>query len=52
VVRSSPTYQDPSIRIIAREHGIRRSGTGNATDVLKDGQRITVDGGAGVVELA
>jgi phosphohistidine swiveling domain-containing protein len=39
--------------IIAREHGIPAVvGTGNATDVLKDGQRITVDGSAGVVELA
>jgi len=39
--------------IIAREHGIPAVvGTGNATDVLKDGQRVTVDGSAGVVEVA
>jgi rifampicin phosphotransferase len=38
--------------IIAREHGIPAVvGTGNATDVLKDGQQVTVDGSAGVVEL-
>jgi phosphohistidine swiveling domain-containing protein len=39
--------------IIAREHGIPAVvGTGNATVVLMDGQRVTVDGNAGVVELA
>jgi pyruvate,water dikinase len=39
--------------IIAREHGIPAVvGTGNATDVLKDGQRVTVDGSTGVVEVA
>jgi pyruvate,water dikinase len=39
--------------IIAREHGIPAVvGTGNATDVLKDGQRVTVDGSRGVVEAA
>ncbi len=38
--------------IIAREHGIPAVvGTGNATDVLEDGQCVTVDGDAGVVEL-
>jgi len=38
--------------IIAREHGIPAVvGTGNATVVLMDGQRVTVDGSAGVVEL-
>jgi phosphohistidine swiveling domain-containing protein len=38
--------------IIAREHGIPAVvGTGNATDVLKDGQRVTVDGNTGIVEL-
>ncbi len=38
--------------IIAREHGIPAVvGTGNATSVLKDGQRVTVDGNQGVVEL-
>jgi pyruvate,water dikinase len=38
--------------IIAREHGIPAVvGTGNATDVLEDGQRVTVDGGRGLVEL-
>ena len=38
--------------IIAREHGIPAVvGTGNATDVLRDGQRVTVDGSIGVVEL-
>jgi len=39
--------------IIAREHGIPAVvATGNATQVLKDGQRVTVDGTTGVVELA
>jgi pyruvate,water dikinase len=39
--------------IIAREHGIPAVvGTGNATEVLKDDQRVTVDGSTGVVELA
>ena len=39
--------------IIAREHGLPAVvGTGNATAVLKDGQRVTVDGNMGVVELA
>ena len=39
--------------IIAREHGIPAVvGTGNATVVLKDGQRVTVDGSTGVVEVA
>ena len=39
--------------IIAREHGIPAVvGAGNATQVLKDGQRVTVDGTTGVVELA
>jgi pyruvate,water dikinase len=38
--------------IIARELGIPAVvGTSNATDVLKDGQRVTVDGNIGVVEL-
>jgi phosphohistidine swiveling domain-containing protein len=38
--------------IIARELGIPAVvGTGNATDVLTDGQRVTVDGSIGVVEL-
>jgi phosphoenolpyruvate synthase/pyruvate phosphate dikinase len=38
--------------IIARELRIPAVvGTGNATDVLKDGQRVTVDGTIGVVEL-
>jgi pyruvate,water dikinase len=38
--------------IIAREHGIPAVvGAGNATGVLKDGQRVTVDGNMGVVEL-
>jgi len=38
--------------IIAREHGIPAVvGTGNATATLKDGQRVTVDGNMGVVEL-
>lgn len=38
--------------IIAREYGIPAVvGTGDATEVLKDGQRVTVDGSAGVVEL-
>jgi pyruvate,water dikinase len=39
--------------IIAREHAIPAVvGTGNGTDVLRDGQRVTVDGGTGRVELA
>lgn len=39
--------------IIAREHGIPAVvGTGNATDLLLDGQRVTVDGSTGVVEVA
>jgi pyruvate,water dikinase len=39
--------------IIAREHGIPAVvGTGDATKVLKDGQRVTVDGTRGIVELA
>jgi pyruvate,water dikinase len=39
--------------IIAREHGIPAVvGTGNATSVLRDGQRVIVDGGTGVIELA
>jgi pyruvate,water dikinase len=39
--------------IIAREHGIPAVvDTGNATDILKDGQRVTVDGNTGVIELA
>jgi pyruvate,water dikinase len=38
--------------IIAREHGIPAVvGTGNATDVLRDGQTVTVDGTTGVVEI-
>jgi phosphohistidine swiveling domain-containing protein len=27
-------------------------GTGSATHILKDGQRVTVDGNTGVVEIA
>jgi pyruvate,water dikinase len=39
--------------IIAREHRIPAVvGTGNATNTLKDGQRVTVDGNTGVVEIA
>jgi phosphohistidine swiveling domain-containing protein len=38
--------------IIAREYGIPAVvATGNATAVLRDGQRVTVDGDAGVVQL-
>jgi phosphohistidine swiveling domain-containing protein len=38
--------------IIAREYGIPAVvDTGNATDALKDGQRVTVDGNTGLVEL-
>ena len=37
--------------IIAREHRIPAIvGTGNATHLLKDGLRVTVDGSTGVVE--
>jgi pyruvate,water dikinase len=39
--------------IIAREHRIPAVvGTGSATHILKDGQRVTVDGNTGVVEVA
>jgi pyruvate,water dikinase len=39
--------------IIAREHGIPAVvGTGNATAVVHDGQRVSVDGSAGIVEMA
>jgi pyruvate,water dikinase len=39
--------------IIAREHRIPAVvGTGNATNTLQDGQRVTVDGNTGVVEIA
>jgi len=39
--------------IIAREHGIPAVvGTGNGSAILRDGQRVTVDGGRGVVEPA
>lgn len=39
--------------IIAREHGIPAVvGTGNGTTTLRDDQLVTVDGTAGVVELA
>jgi phosphohistidine swiveling domain-containing protein len=39
--------------IIAREYKVPAVvATGNATSVLRDGQRITVDGTAGVVEVA
>jgi rifampicin phosphotransferase len=38
--------------IIAREHGIPAVvGTRNATDVLRDGQTVTVDGTMGLVEI-
>jgi pyruvate,water dikinase len=38
--------------IIAREHGIPAVvDTGNATATLRDGQRVTVDGTTGIVEL-
>jgi phosphohistidine swiveling domain-containing protein len=36
--------------IIAREYGIAVVGCGDATLRLKDGQRVAVDGTAGVVE--
>jgi PEP-utilising enzyme, mobile domain len=52
-VRSAPRGILSHPAIIAREHGIPAVvGTGNATAVLKDGQRVTVDGNAGVVDLA
>jgi phosphoenolpyruvate synthase/pyruvate phosphate dikinase len=39
--------------LVAREYGIPAVvGTGDATGRLQDGQVVTVDGGAGVVELA
>jgi len=38
--------------IIAREYGIPAVvGTGNGTSVLRDGQRVTVDGSTGVVDV-
>jgi pyruvate,water dikinase len=38
--------------IVAREYGLPAVvGTGNATSKIKDGQRIRVDGGRGVVTL-
>ena len=38
--------------IVAREFGIPAVvGTGNATDLLVDGQRVTVDGSAGTVTV-
>jgi len=44
--------QKEGVVIIAREHGIPAVvGSGNATDVLKDGQPVTVDGSRGLVEL-
>jgi pyruvate,water dikinase len=39
--------------LVAREYGIPAVvGTGDATTRLRDGQQVTVDGSAGVVELA
>jgi pyruvate,water dikinase len=38
--------------VVAREYGIPAVvGTGRATDVIKDGQTIEVDGDAGVVRI-
>jgi pyruvate,water dikinase len=38
--------------IIAREYGIPAvMGTGNGTEIIRDGQSITVDGGEGRVYL-
>ena len=38
--------------VVAREYGIPAVvGTGRATDVIKDGQTIGVDGDAGVVRI-
>lgn len=38
--------------VVAREYGIPAVvGTGNATDVIRDGMRIRVDGGTGSVEV-
>jgi pyruvate,water dikinase len=38
--------------IVAREYGLPAVvGTGNATSKIKDGQRIRVDGGRGIVTL-
>ncbi|MGH3981507.1 MAG: PEP-utilizing enzyme [Pseudonocardiaceae bacterium] len=38
--------------IIAREYGIPAVlATGNATELLRDGQLVTVDGSAGTVSL-
>jgi rifampicin phosphotransferase len=39
--------------LVAREYGIPAVvGTANATRRLRDGQAVTVDGGAGTVELS
>ena len=39
--------------VVAREYGIPAVvGVANATTAIKSGQKITVDGGAGVVSLA
>jgi len=38
--------------IVAREYGLPAVvGTGNATSRIKDGQRIRVDGGRGIVTI-
>lgn len=38
--------------VVAREYGIPAVvGTGNATELIKDGARVRIDGGAGTVEL-
>jgi len=51
VTNSGGVLSHPAI--IAREYGIPAVvATGNATDILRDGQQITVDGDAGVVRIA
>ena len=38
--------------VVAREYGIPAVvGTGNATELIKDGARVRIDGGTGTVEL-
>jgi rifampicin phosphotransferase len=51
VTNSGGVLSHPAI--IAREHGIPAVvATGNATDIIRDGQQVTVDGEAGIVRIA
>ena len=43
---------EPTTAIVAREFGIPAVvGSGNATTVIKTGDRIIVDGGSGIVQI-